>query len=277
MGMMADNNNNKSIVGDLINFRGLVYSPVNESGVVFLFGKVVEDLNMYIEEIKPGYPDCIARRFVGNGWERVAIEFELNARNFVQHKHDPKGCDIIVCWENDWQDIPKEYNIEIIELKPLIRQLPNREIKRPVKGTHDPEQDNKEKIFLNRGHEVARRLFHKADDIILGINDQIWHNFGERLTSYYSPKRVFTYLKMQKTSLRVYLFTAGTEFKGVSNKQPKWGMFTIKTEKDFEPAIKHWKKSLEMINEAIKNNEPTGWYAEIAEAADEEDEEQATM
>lgn len=45
----------KSIVGDLINFRGLVYSPMNENGVIFLFGKVVEDLNMYIEEIKPGY------------------------------------------------------------------------------------------------------------------------------------------------------------------------------------------------------------------------------
>lgn len=53
----------ESIVGDLINFRGLVYSPVNENGVVFLFGKVMEDLNMYIEEIKPGYPDCIGSLF----------------------------------------------------------------------------------------------------------------------------------------------------------------------------------------------------------------------
>lgn len=39
----------KSIVGDLINFRGLVYSPLNEKGVVFLFGKVVEDLSRRIE------------------------------------------------------------------------------------------------------------------------------------------------------------------------------------------------------------------------------------
>jgi len=31
---MAD----KSIVGDLINFRGLVYSPTNENGVFFLLG-----------------------------------------------------------------------------------------------------------------------------------------------------------------------------------------------------------------------------------------------
>ena len=39
----------ESVVGDLINFRGLVYSPLNENGVIFLFGKVMEDLNMYVE------------------------------------------------------------------------------------------------------------------------------------------------------------------------------------------------------------------------------------
>ena len=27
--------NDKSVVGDLINFRGLVYAPLNENGVVF--------------------------------------------------------------------------------------------------------------------------------------------------------------------------------------------------------------------------------------------------
>jgi hypothetical protein len=46
--------NDKSVVGDLINFRGMVYAPMNENGVIFLFGKVMEDLYMYVEEIKPG-------------------------------------------------------------------------------------------------------------------------------------------------------------------------------------------------------------------------------
>ncbi len=41
-----------SIVGELINFRGLVYSLINEQGVVFLFGRLLEDLNMYIEEVE---------------------------------------------------------------------------------------------------------------------------------------------------------------------------------------------------------------------------------
>ena len=34
----------RSIVGELINFRGLVYGPVNEMGVVALFTKVGEEL-----------------------------------------------------------------------------------------------------------------------------------------------------------------------------------------------------------------------------------------
>lgn len=41
-----------SIVGEIINFRGLVYSPINEQGVVFLFGRLLDDLNMYIEEVR---------------------------------------------------------------------------------------------------------------------------------------------------------------------------------------------------------------------------------
>ena len=60
----------RSIVGKLINFRGLVYSPINEQGVVFLFGRILEDLNLYIEEIRIKYPDCVARRYTGKGWER---------------------------------------------------------------------------------------------------------------------------------------------------------------------------------------------------------------
>ena len=69
----------KSVVGDPIRFRGMVYAPMCENGVVFLFGMVAEDLNMYVEEVKPGFPDCIARRFTGKGWEQVRVEFEFKS------------------------------------------------------------------------------------------------------------------------------------------------------------------------------------------------------
>lgn len=140
--------NEKSVVGDLINFRGLVYSPMNENGVIFLFGKVMEDLNMYIEEIKPGFPDCIGRRFNGKGWERVRIEFEYLSSNFKLHKHDPRKCDIIICWEHNWP----ECRLEVIELKDVIRGLPNTYIDRPAEFLDDETESEIElKNDLNIG------------------------------------------------------------------------------------------------------------------------------
>ena len=72
----------RSIVGDLINFRGLVYAPQTESAVLFLFGKVAEDLNMFVEEMRPEAPDAIVRRFTGKGWERLRVEFEQRSSDF---------------------------------------------------------------------------------------------------------------------------------------------------------------------------------------------------
>jgi len=54
-----------------------VYGPANEMGVVALFAKVGEELGFIIEEIRAEFPDCIARRKVDKGWERVMIEFEF--------------------------------------------------------------------------------------------------------------------------------------------------------------------------------------------------------
>jgi hypothetical protein len=107
---------NKSIVGDVINFRGLVYGPVNEMGVVALFAKISEELGFIIEEVKAGFPDCIARRQIDKGWERVAIEFEYLSSNFNRHGHDPEGCDMIVCWEHDWDVCP----VPVMSIKQYI-------------------------------------------------------------------------------------------------------------------------------------------------------------
>jgi len=97
----------------------LRHEPVNEQGVVFLFGKISEELGFSIEAIRTGYPDCEGKRLVDknkNLWEPVSIEFEYRSKNF---DHDPKGCDVIVCWIHDWPDCP----LEVIELKEVIKRL----------------------------------------------------------------------------------------------------------------------------------------------------------
>lgn len=111
-----------NLYGDFINFRGLQHAPVNEQGVVFLFGMICRELGYVVEIVKPGFPDCEAKRRVRGKtgmWQRVRIEFEYQSRNFRQHGHDPDQCDVIVCWEDNWPECP----IEVLELRSAMRNL----------------------------------------------------------------------------------------------------------------------------------------------------------
>lgn len=93
----------------------LKYAPVNELGVVYLFAHVAKKLRLRIEEIQAGFPDCIAYQKTSNGTKKIRIEFEYKSRNFLQHKHDHRKCDWIVCWEHNWPAAPK--NLNIFELR----------------------------------------------------------------------------------------------------------------------------------------------------------------
>lgn len=106
----------RSIVGDPVNFEGLIYGPLNENGVIFLFSKIHDKLGINIEAIQVSFPDAKGRRRTSKGWEDVWIEFEFKSSQFKAHNHDPKECDIIVCWEHNWEDCP----LEVIELRSKI-------------------------------------------------------------------------------------------------------------------------------------------------------------
>ena len=114
----AQKDSEESIVGETINFRGLVYAPVNEQGVVFLFSKLSKDLNIELEEIKTGFPDAVGRVKTKKGYARRTIEFEFRSSNY---DHLPNKSDIIVCWEHDWPECPQE--IEVIALKDVVKEL----------------------------------------------------------------------------------------------------------------------------------------------------------
>lgn len=109
----------KRIFGDKIEFKSLSCAPVNELGVVYLFGVLHETFDFKIESIQSGYPDCIARRKVDNNrWEEVRIEFEFESRSFKAHGHDPDVADVIICWNHNWKGCPPR--IEVIELSSLL-------------------------------------------------------------------------------------------------------------------------------------------------------------
>ncbi len=112
----------KRVFGEKLQFKSLACAPVNELGVVYLFGVLHEAFNFQIESIQAGFPDCIARRKIAsNRWEEVRIEFEYESRSFVTHRHDPEGVDLIVCWKHNWTECPE--NIEVLELSTLLRDV----------------------------------------------------------------------------------------------------------------------------------------------------------
>jgi hypothetical protein len=112
--------------GNPIDFPGLRHEPVNEQGVVLLFGMLAKDLGYVIEAAQHGFPDCEAKRQIGpERWQRVRIEFEFESRNFRDHGHPPTGCDVIVCWRHNWDECPE--NLEILELSNAIKSLAHSE------------------------------------------------------------------------------------------------------------------------------------------------------
>ncbi|MBX3381664.1 MAG: hypothetical protein KF805_16335 [Phycisphaeraceae bacterium] len=99
--------------GDPIDFRRFRHAPVNESGVVLLFGMLAAELGLLIEAVQPGFPDCEAKYKGEDGkWRRLRIEFEYESRNFLVHGHDAAGCDVIVCWRHNWKECP----LKVVEL-----------------------------------------------------------------------------------------------------------------------------------------------------------------
>ena len=68
----------------------LVFAPMNEQGVVYLFGALSERLGFLVLRVQTEFPDCEAMRVVdGNRMQRVRIEFEYESRNFLRHMHEP--------------------------------------------------------------------------------------------------------------------------------------------------------------------------------------------
>lgn len=256
----------RNIVGRLINFRGLVYAPTNEQGVVFLFGKIAHEFGMYVELIRTGYPDCIAKRYIGKDqWEDIRIEFEFKSSDFRRHKHKAEDVDMIVCWEHDWQECPK--SIEILELENEIGKLENISVEAPDKISKSSEHDINE--HLNRGSKETVEIYRTFNKGVLKIDDNIYNKAHKYRIYYYSPKRVFAAVKVMRNGLNIHLFTNAKKIKGVESfgkdYGQKWGRIYVLHKKDIPLAIAALKKSHQLINYCVENNIPTGWYAEAEE------------
>ena len=108
--------------GRHLGFRAFAFAPTCESDVVSLFGAVADDLGFEIVSQRAAFPDCEARRRARSRrahYAKCLIEFEFESRDFKRHGHPVEGCDLIVCWRDDWPDCP----IEVLELRSEINKL----------------------------------------------------------------------------------------------------------------------------------------------------------
>jgi len=88
----------------------MLFSPVNEMGVVALFCMYHRELGFpYILKIQSQFPDATV---INDKGELKNIEFKLFASSFRTSGYDPNKCDYIVCW---YDDLPEDD-----ELKPKV-------------------------------------------------------------------------------------------------------------------------------------------------------------
>lgn len=128
------------LMGDPLGFGAMANAPVNEMGVIALFAMVAERLGYSLDLFNPSFPDCEARRRVsGNRWERVRIEFEFRSSNFLDHRHERTGCEVLVCWIADW----RPDDIEVLELRTVVEALRAQAAARPKRKAGSDEESDK--------------------------------------------------------------------------------------------------------------------------------------
>jgi hypothetical protein len=108
--------------GRTLGFRGFAFAPTCEHDVVQLFGAVAKELGFEIIGNRSEFPDCKARRLQKGQRDHFIdclIEYEFSSLDFKKHRHDPKGCDLIICWEHNWPQCP----VEVLALQQAIKNL----------------------------------------------------------------------------------------------------------------------------------------------------------
>ena len=107
-------------IGEAFRNTDLLYEPVDEMGLVYLFARCHRELGFpYVVKIRSKFPDVIAMDANGG---RVTIELEYKSSSY-NNNHPLDGCDYIVCWEDDWDNPPSSLKPEIISIKENLRDI----------------------------------------------------------------------------------------------------------------------------------------------------------
>ena len=114
--------------------------PTNEQEAIYWFIKRSEELGYSIVSFWSIYPDAT---IIHNDTGREhKVEFEYKLSSFIKHGHDPRHCDLVVCWTNDLREV--DFPITVWELRK--ENYPNIEIPEPSKV-------EKLRLYIKNKHE----------------------------------------------------------------------------------------------------------------------------
>jgi hypothetical protein len=88
----------KSFVGDPVLWPGLVYSPLNNTCLIFALGAVAQSIGLVFEEFSADSHTAICRRKTADGWERLRVAFVVNSSSLRSMADD---IDLVICWRDD--------------------------------------------------------------------------------------------------------------------------------------------------------------------------------
>jgi hypothetical protein len=129
----------RAVYGVALTELPLAHGPVNEFGVVFLFGSLARELGFVVLRIRAEYPDIEAMREIGEDqWQHTWIEVEYESRNFLRHRHDAKQCEVVVCWIHNWPGCP----LEVIELREVLKKKMERRDRGQMGGALHHREDS---------------------------------------------------------------------------------------------------------------------------------------
>jgi hypothetical protein len=101
------------LVGDVLDFRGILFAPVTPEGVKDLLLTLLPDLQMRDVTYWPDGMGSVQRR-VGEAWQRLQVVFAVHSQEVKGHVAAAGPIDLVICYVDDWGDCP----VEVLPLKP---------------------------------------------------------------------------------------------------------------------------------------------------------------
>lgn len=98
---------------------------ITEAMIIHLAGFLTPLFGWKTLLVQEAFPDALYEDISTH--TKIRVEFEKNTKSFLEHNHEPSGCDMILCWEDnltqkekDESLFAKNPNLQIVEFKKIF-------------------------------------------------------------------------------------------------------------------------------------------------------------